>query len=366
MWAIKVRNAVATGADWLMATRAWLFVVRMFVHARVWLHRLTRDEGLAQRNHRVGHAHAHGNCKHDAELGPHAHGRDEPTKYGFFCAISVAFAFAWLFYLLLGGAYVLVHGELPPQVSSGINTLMYSRLLHARHDPLPPPDPLADEPTVAPRGPYPGFSVRTVANYTEMPAVVREPCRRLSKLELQEGITTEGYVMPLVLMRMCELVHETFGCENEGFLIPKLINTPDDLNICVLTFKESDGVCQHYVNPVMRPVLSSKKWIVGIESPLFPSLVFPFPYYATYLLSYQPIIEAQADQAAVPEDPAATRALSDAYDALPSPDDSVWLATIPDPQTITLRLPRALQYAIAVSHLLGETPPETPPEIPVT
>jgi hypothetical protein len=280
-------------------------------------------------------------------------------------AMGVLFLITCAVYLLAGAVYTAFRGELPAVVTKSINTLMYSRLLHARHDPFlrtADADTPLDEATPPPRGPYPDFSVRSVPDTGELPRIVREPCRRLSKLELQQGITAEGYEIPLVLMRMCELVHETFGCDSDGFLVPKYIVTPDDLNVCILTYKESDGVCHHYVNPTLRPVLSSKHLTSGIESPHFGSRVVKIAYYTTSLLSYQPIIDAQVDQAVIPDDPNAMRVLSDAYDALPSPVDSNWLSVIPPEQSISIRMPRALSYAAAYAQLTGEFPSEFVPD----
>lgn len=363
MWVETLKSAAAEAVYWARSSRLWVYCAQWWVHGRVWLHRLTRDEGLAQRNHRVSCAHG----RHDVEHGNHCK-KDEPTKYGFAAAMGVLFLITCAVYLLAGAIYTAFRGELPDVVTKSINTLMYSRLLHARHDPFlrtAGVEATPDDATPPPRGPYPDFSVRSVPDTTDvadMPRVVREPCRRLSKLELQQGITAEGYEIPLVLMRMCELVHETFGCDNDGFLVPKYIVTPDDLNVCILTYKESDGVCHHYVNPTLRPVLSSKHMTSGIESPHFSSRITKMSYYTTALLSYQPIIDAQVDQAIVPDDPDAMRVLSDAYDALPSPADTNWLSVIPPEQSISVRMPRALSYAVAYAQLTGEFPSEFVPD----
>ncbi len=361
----KLKSLAAEAVYWFRSTRVGIYFARLYVRGLIWLHHLTRDEGLAQRNHRVSCAHAHG--KHDVEHGPNC-GPDEVTKYGFVAAASVIFVITCLLYIVFGVAYTAFRGELPVVVTASINTLMYSRLLHARHEPLARPSSTVDTPesnVPPPRGPYPDFTVRVVPDYANMPAIIHQPCRRLSKLELQHGITAEGYEIPLVLMRMCELVHEKFGCDNEGFIVPKFIVTPDDLNVCIFTFKESDGVCHHYVNPTLRPVLSSKRPTSGVESPFLESLVSPLTYYTTTLLIYQPIIDAQVEQDSIPSDPAAIRVLSDAYDALPSPVDTNWLSVVPPEMSTAVRMPRALTYALAYAHLQGEFPqiPEPEPDV---
>lgn len=347
-----VRSWVATIVQWVYATRVCLRLTRYRRRMHVWFNHLTGGEGLVKRHERKER-------ERDPELAGMAPG---PTRYGFMCAGTVLLLITTGVYLLGLGVYALFYSELPLNLTHSLDELRYSRMLHVTHDPIAHVAETPEDHDAPVLGPYPEFTVRTGMDPEHPPPVMRIPCRRLSNVELSEGITLEGYVLPLVLMRMCELVHETVGCDRDGFLIPKYIQTTDDLNVCVMTYKEHDGVCHHYVNPVVRPVLSSNRSQAGVTSPHFDMPEIPMVFHKTALLSYQPIVSEQVDHAAAPENAANTRALSDAYDSLETPREreSAWLTTIPPMQTITVDGRRAFFYALANAALLGQFPPEPP------
>ena len=361
---MQMAARVAACLDWLYATRVYLAVVRCRRQARLRFHHLTGEEGLVARHIRVTTERAESAV--DPELAAATPKDPGPTRYGFLCAASILFAITMGTYLAFLTVYALIYSDLPLNISEGIDALRYSRMLHVTHDPLAyvvEDSPDAHESGEPPAlGPYPEFSVRTGMDPIHPPLVMRTPCRRLSEVELKKGVSLEGYVLPMVLMRMCELVHETVGCDRDGFLVPKYVQTSDDLNICVMTYKERDGVCQHYVNPVVRPVLSSKRVQAGVTSPHFDIPEVPMIFHSTALLSYQPIVAEQVNHAAAPDDAAKTRALSDAFDSLDlsGAHESTWLSSIPAMQTITVSGQRAFYYAIANAALLGQFPPEPP------
>lgn len=339
------------------SSRPWLVCVRTYRRARLWLHNLIRDEGLVEMHTRVSSDRA----KRDPELGAAHDEHGAPTQYGAACALTVAFAIACSVYLFIGLVYVLMNGEVPPELAAGIDEMGYAALLHVQHDPMEDAhvahaDPANGAPP-EPR-PYTNLHMRVVQSTGNVSAVVHEPCRRLSRAEILAGITTEGYVLPLILMRMCEIVHDIYGCDEAGILIPKHMVTPDNLNICVITYKEKSGVCRHYINPVVRPVLSTTQDSVSVSSPHFPSIgMHVMTMRPSVLLSYQPIVHAQAAHAENPSDQSATRALSDTYDSLKLPEDGQWLSELPQQQTITIGAPQSYFYFIAHSALLGEYPP---------
>lgn len=353
---------VGAALAWLKTTQLWVTAMRWFRQARLWVHRLTRDEGLAFFNLKNERDRA---AKHDPELGGththvgcsgHSHQKIGKEKYGIVQAGGVILLLSFLAFALWMIVHTIVYSELPPMLAKGINELQYSRLLHASHDPLAyadNPQTTDEDPKTA--GPYRELRVRTGMDIHNPPPVVSETCRRLSRPEIQDGTTAEGYVLPLLMMRMCELAHEMFGCEEAGVLLPKNIETSDNLNICLITFKEKDGVCHHFLNPTIRPILSSKKHEVTASSPhFFNHIAAPMDLHSQALMSYQPIVHAQIDQE-LSADAVTTRALSNAYDALPL-DGSQWLPVLPSEQTITVRPPLVYYYTLAYSALLGEYP----------
>lgn len=290
-----------------------------------------------------------------AELGQAglARAREGEKRYGAPAAACAALVAVFALFFLAMGAYTAWNREIPPDLADGLAFLHnYTRMLHARHDPLAP-DPAAALPDPEP-GPYATLHARR--GLAGEP-IVREPCRRLSRAELSDGTTIEGYVLPLLLMRMCEIVHELYGCDEDGVVVPKHVDTPDALNICAITYKEASGVCHHYINPVVRPVKSTMRNDITITSPHFEALgEHVLTVHPQVLVSFQPILSAQAAAEQAPASAPAVRALSDAYDALPPPDAGKWLPVIPDIQTITVNSPRAYSLFIAYSSLTGEYP----------
>ncbi len=351
------KTLLAQCAEWFQGTRAWLACVRSKRRLCLWVHKLIREEGLVQKNERVLRARSAA----DAELGG-ARAEPEPARYGFMHAVGVSLVLSFGALLAYMIVYALLYGTTPHEVEIDATLALlegYTRLLHARHDPIGAPDPVAStEPRVEEvigdlreePGPYAMLRARTGMELDALPGVAREPCRRLSRAEITEGITTEGYVLPLLFMRMCELVHELYGCDEDGVIIPKYVQTEDDLNICAITFKEASGVCHHYVNPVVRPVLSTMRNDLVITSPHFEALgehvIIAHPQ---ILLSYQPILPPRLD-------PADALAISQAYDALPIPGKGQWLGSLPELQTLTVNEPQSYSYFIAYSALAGDYP----------
>jgi len=316
------------------------------------VHNLIRDEGLVSAHERVSRARAAALEMGQAGMSSF---RDD-KRYGVATALCVVLTIAFSVAFLVMAVYSAWHRELPRDLVDGIAVLQnYTQLLHAKHAPIELELIHADEPHEAP-GPYASLTARTGIG-TDAPSIIREPCRRLSRAELTAGITTEGYVLPLLLMRMCEIVHELYGCDEDGVLVPKHIETPDALNICVITFKEASGVCHHYVNPVVRPVKSTMRNDITITSPHFAALgEHVLTVHPQVLVSFQPILATQVDADQASPDAPVTRALSDAYKALPLPDAGQWLPSIPEPQTLTIGTPRAYYLFIAYSSLTGEYP----------
>lgn len=107
-------------------------------------------------------------------------------------------------------------------------------------------------------------------DYESVPEEFWEPCRRLSKRELETGMMIEGYHITDVLVSMCRIVHTSFGHSNEGSMPVKLVDITPLLNTCIVTYKDQDGKCIHYVNPTVIDFESSDTLKIIYRHKSFP------------------------------------------------------------------------------------------------
>lgn len=279
--------------------------------------------------------------------------------------IVYVFAGACVIYALFVLLHVAIFATPPDVVTRAIDQIDFTHLMHARHE--QPDDPLAlvsthetlvEDETIGNVVPYGHLVSSVFTSAHTLPVRVSEPCRRLSKKELMSGTTLEGYEIPLLLVRMCSLLHDLVGCDDAGFIIPKMIDTPDELNICIITFKEASGVCSHYINPTVRPVLGSKGQEVRISSPHFPFLgEHPVEMRSQGLLTYQPIVDEQVAHDANPSHGAEVDIImSNALKGVENVDKGQWLSSMPNIVTVTLQSPRVYYFLIAHDTLLGDYP----------
>lgn len=92
-------------------------------------------------------------------------------------------------------------------------------------------------------------TAKTFHSEPEVPEEFWSPCRRLSKVEMDTDQTLEQHKISDILLTMCRILHEQHGCEGEGSLPAKLIDIDPWINLCIITYKPSNGTCQHMVNP---------------------------------------------------------------------------------------------------------------------
>lgn len=261
--------------------------------------------------------------------------------------------------------HVMIYAAPPKVVEQAINQIDFTSLMHTRH---PENDPLEltavhqflgkDEESEE-IVPYGNIGLAVFHNVAELPSHVAEPCRRLSKKEILSGVTLEGYEIPILLVRMCDIVHGVSGCDDAGHIIPKMLNTTDDLNICVITFKDAGGICSHYINPTVRDIVSSTTQEVIISSPHLPFLGDHAVLMRSQgLLTYQPIVEEQIVRDVSPEQPlgAADIATSEALEKVKDIVHNQWLPTLPKIVTISLSIPRIYHFHIAHEGLQGNYP----------
>lgn len=106
--------------------------------------------------------------------------------------------------------------------------------------------------------------------FNDVPDDFWEPCRRLSREELISDLIIEGYQLTDVLMTMCRVLHETVGCEGEGSLPVKLLNLDPVLNTCIMTYKDREGKCSHFLNPVIQGDDSARSLKISYQHRHFP------------------------------------------------------------------------------------------------
>ena len=254
--------------------------------------------------------------------------------------------FATVMYVLPNLVHYIVVGKMHDNATDTGRLLRHPGLLHSiiGHN----ADTHADDPPAD--GMYRDLRARLFLAASDVPEFFAAPCREITQQELRAGLLIENYEIPLLLMRMCEIVHEVFGCDGEGYIIPKLVDTPNALNVCIMTYKEASGICSHYINPIGKPILNANRPvtgadIVGIE---YENNYFPYEgikredFYADYMLTYQPIIEEQALHDKVGDE--AIPDLADGYRKVERAYVGGWLQTIPKVSTIVLSRPLTFYY----------------------
>jgi hypothetical protein len=105
---------------------------------------------------------------------------------------------------------------------------------------------------------------------SEVPSEMWIPCRRLSKEEMASDLMIEGYKITDVLMSLCRVLHDQVGCDGEGSLAVKLLNLNPMLNTCILTYKDRQGKCSHFINPTIHKSARDLAVIIGVTSRNFP------------------------------------------------------------------------------------------------
>lgn len=88
----------------------------------------------------------------------------------------------------------------------------------------------------------------------DIPEEFWEPCRRISKEEWKYDLTIAGDKITDILMSMCRTLHDQVGCDGEGALPVKLLDVRPLLNVCIMTYKNRQGKCTHYINPTIRKI----------------------------------------------------------------------------------------------------------------
>jgi hypothetical protein len=360
--------------DHLLAALTFVSILATRLRRKLyrWVHRYTRLDGLqmfanvAQKTNHV---------EKDPELGgalPHNPAATKKSRILVWWSNSLVRVIVYLMTLgmIIYSIFILLHVLIyasPPQVvERAINQIDFTHLMHTRHPTTDDPLELAvthdflgvDEAseTIVPYG---NVGIAVFADRTMLPPHVAEPCRRLSKKELLSGITLEGYEIPILLARMCDIVHNLVGCDDAGHIIPKMLNTTDDLNVCIITYKDAGGVCSHYINPTVREVLSAVTQEVIISSSHLPFLgEHPIQMRTQGLLTYQPIVEEQIAHDASPEQPigAVDIAMSEALEKVKDVTNEQWLSFLPKIVTISISIPRIYHFHIAHEGLQGNYP----------
>lgn len=337
-----------------------------------WIHHYTRLDGLqmfANATQKPNHV------EKDPELGgtlPRNPATTKKSRILIWWSNSLVRVIVYLMMLgmIIYSAFILLHVLIyasPPQVvERAINQIDFTHLMHTRHSTTDDPlelaathDFLGIDDASETIVPYGDVGIAVFTDRTMLPPHVAEPCRRLSKKELLSGITLEGYEIPILLVRMCDIVHNLVGCDDAGHIIPKMLNTTDDLNVCIITYKDAGGVCSHYINPTVREVVSSVTQEVVISSPHLPFLgEHPIQLRTQGLLTYQPIVEEQIAHDASPEQPigAIDIAMSEALEKVKDVTHEQWLPILPKIVTISLTIPRIYHFHIAHEGLQGNYP----------
>jgi hypothetical protein len=141
-----------------------------------------------------------------------------------------------------------------------------SRLLHPAHAATPPE---SDDENM-----YSRLSVLRYETPEAVPEHFFRRCRDLTEEELMMGRTIKGHLLPEMIHKMCALIHDMAGCkDSEGTLVPKLLNgtsAPD--NFCLITYKDTNGVCHHFFNPHFMEIGSASTRELTIYSRNFPYL----------------------------------------------------------------------------------------------
>jgi len=292
----------------------------------------------------------------DVELGGPVDETVDSLNRAEYCRIiCFALVLILVMYVTPNALHYLWYGEFHPQATDAGRLLEHSSILHSIVSHMGSDS--TSKPTAI--SPYRKYTARVFRTIADVPDVMREPCRDITHAELLAGLLLEDYEIPLLLMRMCEVVHELVGCEESGYIIPKLLETPNDLNVCILTYKEASGVCSHYINSVGRPLTDSSRPLTGAD---MVSIQYDDPFYAykdkrwrdlysSYQVSYQPIVEEQVlrDE----QGDAATQELSDSYKQIERAFAKGWLPVVPKRTTVTLGRPESFYYQIADSLLYG-------------
>lgn len=353
-----------------VVTHAAVIATRIRRKIWIWIHRHTRLDGLQRFTEPQPKRE-----EKDPELGgalPHDKGKNPNSRFYDWWNNSLLSVLAYLMgsvliiYSVFILLHVLVYASPPEVVERAINQIDLTHLMHTRHSPSDDPLELtatheflgvdeASEVIV----PYGDIGIAVFSDGQTLPQRVSEPCRRLSKKEILSGITLEGYEIPVLLVRMCDIVHNLVGCDETGFIIPKMLNTTDDLNVCIITFKDAGGVCSHYISPTVRSIVSTRRLPVVISSPHFPFLgEHPVNMYSQGLLTYQPIVEEQIAHDASPsqEIGAVDIAMSEALEKVKDVAHDQWLPSLPKFVTISLSEPRFYYFDIAHEALQGNYP----------
>jgi hypothetical protein len=256
-------------------------------------------------------------------------------------------------YCLPNMIYYMVYGGFHPNATDTGKLVSTTKLLHsiAWHSNENEPDGMGHS------SKYKKYNARRILSPEQDPLVMQRPCREITKQELLAGMLVENYEIPLLLMRMCEVLHEIVGCDDAGFIIPKLLDTEDDLNVCIMTYKAPNGVCSHYINPLGRTALPD----TGKGADMV-SVTYDCPYYiykgdqkedlyTSYMVSYQPIVVEQIGHEDGGQD--ALTKLADTYKHIERAYVSGWLDVIPEKTTVVFGRPESFYYQMAQSMMLG-------------